>query len=146
MLMNICKRCGALVPYPHTYCDTCQQIVDKVREEAWAKSKKASDQRYNQRRDPKYLRFYQSSDWKILSQKYLQDKGYRCEGCHRIATEVHHKQPIQTPEGWERRLDYTNLEAVCKDCHNKRHHRFQAKGKRKPSMIDKALIKIGHHN
>lgn len=62
--------------------------------------------------------------------KYTQDKGYRCEECGAIASEVHHIVPIQTDEGWERRLDYNNLECVCVYCHNKKHGRF-IKKKRK---------------
>lgn len=51
--------------------------------------------------------------------------GYRCEakldGCQGIAAEVHHIKPIQTAEGWKLRLDWSNIEALCTSCHNKRH-------------------------
>lgn len=132
-LMKICKRCGAFIPYPLTYCDSCQAIIDAAKELAKAKSKREADRRYNAKRDPKYLRFYNSPQWKMLSAKYLQGQGYRCEDCHRIATEVHHIDPIQTVTGWERRLDYTNLRALCTSCHNKAHQRFQSKRADKPN-------------
>ena len=45
-----------------------------------------------------------------------------------MATEVHHIKPIQTDEGWERRLDYDNTKSVCIECHNYYHNRFQKKG------------------
>ena len=45
----------------------------------------------------------------------------------KFATQVHHKQAIQTPQGWDRRLDYNNLELLCTQCHNDRHNRFKKK-------------------
>ena len=125
MLLKVCRRCGAMVQYPRAYCDVCQPIVEKQRAEYREQAKREADRSYNKRRDPKYLRFYGSTQWKILSAKYQQDKGYKCERCGAMATEVHHKEPIQTPNGWERRLDYDNLEALCVDCHNYRHKRFK---------------------
>ena len=41
----------------------------------------------------------------------------------------------QTPEGWERRLDWGNLEAVCTRCHNSRHAN-RWKGKKNSSVLD----------
>ena len=55
------------------------------------------------------------------------DEQYRCERCPKLATEVHHIKPIQTTEGWCLILDYNNLLAVCVDCLNKEHNRFQRK-------------------
>jgi predicted HNH restriction endonuclease len=82
-------------------------------------------QQYNRRRDPKYRSFYASTAWKAQSRARLQACGYRCEakleGCQGLAVEVHHIKPIQTPEGWEQRLTWENLEAVCTSCHNGRH-------------------------
>lgn len=127
MLLKECRRCGRMIPYPHTYCDGCQVVVDKIREQRQKEHKQTVDRNYNKRRDPKYVRFYNSNDWKILSAKYMQSQGYRCQGCGAIATEVHHVKPIQTDEGWKRRLDWDNLEAVCVGCHNKRHGRFQGR-------------------
>jgi 5-methylcytosine-specific restriction endonuclease McrA len=101
------------------------------REARIKESKRASDRRYNQKRDPKYLRFYNSLDWRTLSAKYMQDKQYRCEKCKAMASQVHHKKAIQTPEGWELRLDYDNLELLCTSCHNKEHNRFVKRKKYK---------------
>lgn len=120
MLLKPCNRCGRLMPYGSPYCETCTPMVEEYRE----RRRLESNRQYNKTRDPKYIRFYNSIEWKTLSMKYIADKGYRCESCRQIATEVHHKIPIQTPEGWELRLDYNNLEALCTRCHNKRHNRF----------------------
>lgn len=130
MLLKTCGRCGNLIPYGTPYCKVCKPIVEREREERIAQSKKESNKRYNKTRDPKYIRFYNSGDWRILSAKYTQDKGYRCEACGAMATQVHHKKPIQTPDGWELRLDYNNLELLCTKCHNDRHDRFKRRKRR----------------
>ena len=127
MITKVCSRCKKVIPYPLTYCNECKQKVDGEIEEA----KKKSNKRYNKTRDPKYVRFYNSSNWRTLSNKYRQDKEYKCEVCGHYATEVHHIKPIQTDEGWNRRLDYSNLKCVCIECHNAQHKRFIGrKGKR----------------
>ncbi len=127
MLLKECHRCGSYIQYPATYCSICLPIVEEERAKRIINTKKKVNRRYNQTRDKKYRRFYNSPEWRRLSAQYMADVGYRCEheGCTHIATEVHHIKPIQTPEGWERRLDYTNLKAVCVDCHNKEHGRFK---------------------
>lgn len=72
--------------------------------------------------DPKYRQFRNSKDWKILSRAKLQACGYKCEArldvCSGIACEVHHKIPIKTTEGWEKRFDWYGLMGVCIACHN----------------------------
>lgn len=126
MLLKPCSRCGNLIPYGSAYCSKCKPIVEAEREESRLKS----NRKYNKtKRDPKYIRFYNSVEWRTLSAKYTQDKGYKCEACGSMATQVHHKQPIQTPQGWERRLDYDNLELLCTACHNARHDRFKKRKK-----------------
>jgi hypothetical protein len=131
MLLKECNRCKQLIQFGSVYCSTCRPIVEAEREARRAESIKASNRRYNKKRDPKYVRFYNSGEWRTLSAKYAQDKQYKCEskGCTAFATEVHHVKPIQTPEGWDRRLDYNNLELQCLDCHNERHERFQRRKK-----------------
>lgn len=130
MLLKPCNRCGKLVPYGQSYCKDCTPIVEAEREARRLEAKRDGDRRYNKKRDPKYSRFYNSIEWRTLSLKYTQDKQYRCEVCKDIGSEVHHKKPIQTPEGWELRLDYDNLELLCKKCHNDRHDRFKKKNRR----------------
>lgn len=127
MLLKSCGRCGYLIPYGGTYCPTCKPIVEAERERRKAEAIKGANKRYNKTRDPKYVRFYNSVDWRTLSRKRLQDDGYKCVMCGGYASEVDHIQAIQTPEGWERRLDYTNTRSLCLDCHNKRHDRFKKK-------------------
>lgn len=129
MLLKTCRRCGNLIPYGSAYCPTCKPIVEAEKEQRLLEQKREGHKRYNKTRDPKYTRFYNSSEWKILSAKRLQDDGYKCVKCKAIASEVDHIKPIQTPEGWELRLDYTNTQSLCLDCHNAKHKRFQKKNK-----------------
>lgn len=128
MLLKACPRCRKLIPQGLPYCEACRPIAEAQAAEAAERRAEYNRRKYNKRRDPKYLTFYRSKDWRTLSRVFLQDKKYKCEagleGCQRLAVEVHHKDPIQTDAGWERRLDWDNLEALCTSCHNRRHDRF----------------------
>lgn len=125
MILKLCRRCKKPIIYPASYCDSCAAVVQEEREQAKANSNKRANKKYNSKRDPKYIKFYNSMEWKILSAKYMSDHDYKCEDCGAIATEVHHMKAIQTDEGWKRRLDYDNLRNQCIECHNKKHNRFQ---------------------
>lgn len=127
MLLKACGRCGNLIPYGSTYCSTCKPVVKAELEARRLESKRESNRRYNKKRDLKYVRFYNSTAWRILSRKRLQDDNYKCVKCGKIASDVDHIIPIQIPAGWERRLDYDNLQSLCIDCHNAKHNRFKKK-------------------
>lgn len=129
MLLKPCNRCGTLIQYGGVYCSVCGPVVKAEREARRSEQMKAINKRYNKSRDPKYLRFYNSSEWRILSRKRLQDDGYKCVKCGKIASEVDHIKAIQSPEGWELRLDYDNLQSLCLDCHNDKHERFKKRMK-----------------
>lgn len=130
MLLKSCGRCGNLIPYGAAYCKTCIPIVEAEREAYMRSAKRRNNRAYNRGRDPKYVRFYNGGAWRTLSAKRLQGDGYRCVWCGGIATEVDHIIEIQTPEGWEKRLDYDNTRSLCHACHDKRHKRFKKKEKR----------------
>lgn len=142
-LMKACPRCKKLIPHGLPYCETCAPLAEAERlakQERKAEYKaKQYNRRYNSGRDPKYGTFYRSKAWKVTSRSKLIDAGYKCEaklqGCTHIATEVHHIKPLRTGEGWELRLEWSNLEAVCTACHNGRH---PEKGQRKkdPDVLD----------
>lgn len=124
MLLKQCSRCKKLMPYGRTYCETCAPIVEAEREERLAKSKRKYNREYNKRRDPKYGAFYRGKAWRLLARRRIQDDGYKCVKCGAFATEVDHIIPIQTPDGWDRRYDYDNLQSLCTRCHNEKHERF----------------------
>lgn len=127
MLLKSCNRCGVLVPYGSTFCPRCTPIAEEEKQKRIAEARALGNRRYNQQRDKKYTRFYNSAAWRNLAAVYAQDKGYRCETCGAIAQQVHHIEPIQTASGWTRRLDYNNLRLLCLSCHNKVHNRFVEK-------------------
>lgn len=131
MLLKECKRCGNLIAYGSVYCNTCEPIVKAEREAIRSERMKEINRRYNKTRDPKYGRFYNSVEWRTLSRKRLQDDKYKCVKCGAIASEVDHIKAIQTPEGWELRLDPTNLQSLCLECHNIKHNRFKKKRNKK---------------
>ena len=129
MATHPCPRCKRLIPVGVAYCDDCRSVAEAQAQEAMERRqayKRAKYNRaYNQRRnkeDPKYRTFRNSKEWRLTSKAKLQDCGYKCEakleGCQRLAVEVHHKLPIKTDEGWDKRLDWDNLMGVCIACHN----------------------------
>lgn len=121
----MCRKCKKIIIHPAVYCDDCLKKVSEEQQD----NKRKNDKEYNKKREPKYKTFYNSKEWTTLKEKKLQDTQYRCERCGKLAEEVHHIKPIQTPEGWVLRLEYTNLESLCIMCHNYRHKRFQKKKK-----------------
>lgn len=127
MAVHICPRCKRqLIPVGVQYCDACRPEAEAALEQYRLDNLRRKQQKYNRRRDPKYLAFYRGKKWKTLSLTYLQQAGYKCQArahpeCTGLAVEVHHIKPIQTPEGWELRYEWDNLEAVCTKCHNCRH-------------------------
>lgn len=148
MALHPCPRCKRLIPVGVAYCDNCRPMAEAQAQEAIERKqayKRAQyNKAYNKRRDPKYGRFYNSKDWRLLSRTKLQDCGYRCEakleGCGGLAVEVHHKKPIKTPEGWDARLDWENLMGVCISCHNILDDKtFRRKAQ--PGIIDLSKVK-----
>jgi hypothetical protein len=142
--MKPCPRCKRLIPYGVTYCPDCKPIAEAERAEARERKatylRKRYNKRYNSRRDPKYQTFYRSKAWRLTSRAKLQSVDYQCQGrlhpdCTGLACEVHHTLPIQTPEGWDKRLDWDNLEPLCTICHNMRHPE-KLKRKQDDGVID----------
>lgn len=126
MLVKPCPRCKRMMPYGPAYCEECKPLAAVELQAIKERNAKKRVSAYNRKRDPKYLTFYRSKEWRTLSRAFLQSAGYKCQAklstdCTRTAVEAHHVAPIQTAEGWERRLDWSNLEAVCIVCHNLRH-------------------------
>lgn len=129
-IMKPCPRCKRLIPRGWAYCPDCKPIAEAEREAAMERRaeyrRKKYNQAYNRQRaqdDPKYRTFRNSKAWRATSKAKLQGCGWRCESgvspeCPGLACEVHHIKPLRTPEGWDRRLDWSNLMGVCVQCHN----------------------------
>lgn len=109
MLTKMCKKCGAIIPYPLTYCDKCTRPKAE---------RAASDKHYNKyKRNKRNDAFYHSKEWKALSAYVLIVNDYKCTECGGIATEVHHI--VEVNDDWNKRLDIKNLKPLCTGCHNK---------------------------
>lgn len=125
MVLKSCPRCGKLIPCGVAYCASCAPLAAAALEEKRARLAKSYNARYNKKRnsdDPKYRKFRNSKEWKKLSRAKLASCNYLCEaklpGCKRIACEVHHVEPIRTPQGWQNRFEWDGLRGVCVSCHN----------------------------
>ena len=124
MAMKPCPKCKRLIPCGLSYCPTCKPVAEAEWEAAKEHNAKLRQRVYNRKRDTtsEVAKFRRSKPWRLTSKKKLESCGYKCEarleGCGRIACEVHHIKPLKTPEGWERRLDWSNLMGVCIQCHN----------------------------
>ncbi|MBR5865715.1 MAG: HNH endonuclease [Alistipes sp.] len=126
MALHPCPRCKRLIPVGLQYCPDCRPQVEAELESRRAENLKKKTAAYNRKRSAKYRAFYTSKEWRTLSRSYLREAAYKCEAhvhpeCTGLAVEVHHKLPIQTEDGWQLRLEWDNLEAVCTKCHNVRH-------------------------
>lgn len=123
-LLHACPGCGKLIAYGVPRCQACQARRDAYVAKRGEKRERDREARRRAASDPKYKRFYASKEWRRLREWKLAKCGHRCERCGRPASEVHHDPPIQTPAGWERRLDPSSLHCLCTKCHNEQHHRF----------------------
>lgn len=148
-VLKACPRCGKLIPHGQSYCETCAPVAAAERQANHDRRAEYLARKYNRRYnakrakdDPKYRQFRNSKAWRDMSRSKLQACGYKCEaklpGCHRIACEVHHVEPIKTPEGWDKRFDWDNLMGVCTACHNVLDGKTGGKRKKKddPAVLD----------
>lgn len=75
--------------------------------------------------------FYSSHAWKVCRESYIANRiridGGLCEECHqRIGFIVHHKQMIDESnvDDVNVTLNHSNLEYVCKQCHDRFEDHF----------------------
>lgn len=69
--------------------------------------------------------FYLSLAWSNTRAAYLMSQDYICERCGDPAKIVHHKKRLtkENIHDADITLNWSNLEALCQDCHNKEHHK-----------------------
>lgn len=88
--------------------------------------------------------FYSSLTWKLKRQEILERDQYECQWCKengKVTTqfdsilEIDHIKELADHPALA--LDNDNLRTLCKDCHNKRHKRFNFKeSKRQKKWAD----------
>jgi 5-methylcytosine-specific restriction endonuclease McrA len=62
-----------------------------------------------------------SADWQKVRKQALKAARFECNRCGSRAVVVHHIVPVD--EAPDRRLDPSNLECLCRSCHEKHHGR-----------------------
>lgn len=133
MLMKFCPKCHVIIMQSKSYCDKCQVTVDTAKAERKTISNAKAGKRYNQtKRNPAYVSFYHSTEWKTLRAVKLSQSSYLCQDCKAkgvitLAADVHHIETIS--EAWDKRLDINNLKCLCIECHNKAHGRWGKENK-----------------
>lgn len=123
-MFTLCKKmgCTALVEPPTVYCDKHRHIEAEQK----AERNKLYD-RYSRHEEAR--NFYKSKAWSSIRLFILNRDARLCQEClknNRItkADTVHHIKELL--EVWELRLEPTNLESICKKCHNK--HKRKGRG------------------
>ncbi|WP_061866140.1 HNH endonuclease [Streptococcus oralis] len=87
--------------------------------------------------------FYQSREWRQLRLEALQRDHYECLWCKaegKVTTDSLEVDHIKELEFYpELAFELDNLRTLCKECHNKRHGRFQY---RKSQKMQEQLFRV----
>lgn len=82
--------------------------------------------------------FYNSPEWRKKRKQILERDQYECQWCKAAGLvtvadesvlEVDHIKELETNPGLA--FEDDNLRTLCKDCHNKRHHRMNYRHRNK---------------
>lgn len=113
---KICKVFGCNELTKNTYC--------KNHEHKKIEKEKQRHKAYNRQRDPKLIHFYNSKEWIALRTYVMNKFNHLCVGCSIdgvrpvTADVVDHIVPLTVD--WTLRLEITNCQPLCHDCHNKK--------------------------
>ena len=128
---------------PPSRCSGCQRLISGRCQHCARAHEKARGTRQERGYDEAWLK---------LREAYI-ERHPLCERCAArdlvtVAEEVHHKQPFAGPSD-PLRLDWSNLEATCIDCHHAYHKELRRQGgqtSRPPSASEPARGKVsqGH--
>ncbi|WP_425287874.1 HNH endonuclease [Oceanobacillus limi] len=96
------------------------------------------------------INFYNSKEWKLKREDIKKRDNYECQWCkeegfvtvaggldkngNEVVLEVDHIKELEDHP--ELALEDDNLRTLCKDCHNKRHERFNYKASKKEKKWD----------
>lgn len=88
--------------------------------------KKRKNYQKHGRKPTKLERFYKSTEWSVSRAGIITRAKGICEKCGKVGEEVHHiiHLTIHNVDNPAVSLNPENLILLCKDCHNKEHHRF----------------------
>lgn len=115
MILKRCSKPGCIEHIPRSqtppYCVAHQRQRNRA---------------YDSTREPHIVAFYRSTKWRKLRASVLAEAFHLCECCKQRgdltpADTVHHLVEIR--EDWHRRLERSNLLAVCRGCHESFHNR-----------------------
>lgn len=88
-------------------------------------------------------KFYGSSEWRELREQALRRDNYECVWCReqgKVTTVNHETLEVDHIEEIKDRpdlaLELGNTRVLCKDCHNKRHKRFNYRPKKKANRLN----------
>jgi len=114
-MIKICAAAGCRATTSKRHCTVHAAVVAKKDKEKAKKRAIESSKRY----DPKYKKFYSSSAWKALRNKKIKDSPL-CEHCMKrdivkAATDIDHI--IEIKDDFSMRLQYSNLQSLCRSCH-----------------------------
>ena len=110
-------NCNELINFNESYCDEHKQLSKQ--------SNKDYDSLRN-KRDNQYRKFYNSKAWKDARHISMLRHDSLCQECLRNglytqADVIDHI--VELRDDYSRRLDQSNLEPLCHDCHNKKTYR-----------------------
>lgn len=115
MILHKCGKsgCKELISTDKRYCDKHTNYYSRQYDRLRMRNVLTRD----------YRLFYQSKEWKQLRELKLSNNPL-CERCllqhkHTIATDVHHVHDVFYH--WNERTDLSNLQSLCKSCHEKIH-------------------------
>lgn len=99
-------------------------------------------------KDGRLDKFYQSKEWRKLSDTVMKENNYECQECkkkglHVKARSVHHvqwvwKHPrLALSKSYEYKgATYANLIPLCENCHNKKHNKRPMPNKKKKVFVN----------
>lgn len=124
-----CNRAGCreLVDFDKGYC--AKHLAEK--DKGYNKYKRNEDSLLNAngKTNREITLFYQSSEWRKVREIVLMRDHWICQVCLRKgivheANLVDHIIEVRSPNGWSKRLDIDNLEAINRSCHNRKVHEW----------------------
>lgn len=115
MIMKPCSKPGCINKIPRgqkpAYC---------------AEHQRKQSRTYDKQRNPQAVAFYNSAAWRKFRANVLAERLHLCEPCRErgelnAADTVHHI--IEIKDDWSMRLCRSNVQAICRACHNRVHAR-----------------------